>query len=238
MASVVTPRGRAANPKIPGYKRKLLREMRRLHKPVAHGFNVNAPWNGKACQWTLGVYQHAMHLPETHRFDDATCFALDHPPVAPIKMTRREHATRIALSFEGVHEQPMGSNRGDFVVKFIRAGNNGVFPGPEPWCADFVTYCEEGAGVTLPSFYKPNAFNWLDQARKGRGLLRVVTLDQAVRGDLVIFTFSHIGRFLSHATLPNGPAVHTIDGNTSDQVAQRVRPAGLVLGCVRIVNPA
>lgn len=235
MQSAVLPAGNANLLKIPGYKHKLVNEAHRLHLTIPRGFNFK-PRCGKQCQWLLGEFQAARHLPKTHRFDNATCFALDHPPQPPI--SRREHATRIALSFVGVHEQPMGSNRGPFVDKFIRAGEGALIA--EPWCADFVTYCEKGAGVVLPKFYYPGAFDWLDAAKKclgGKGCaqLRLTTLELAVRGDLVVFAFAHIGRFLDHAQLPSGPAVKTVDGNTADCVAIRTRPIDTVLGVVQVV---
>lgn len=64
----------------------------------------------------------------------------------------RDRALEIALTYEGEHETPPGSNDGPMIRAFLAAV--GVHH-PAPWCAAFVGWCYQRAaallGVALPT---------------------------------------------------------------------------------------
>jgi hypothetical protein len=112
----------------------------------------------------------------------------------------RERAYTVACGLVGVMEQG-GNNMGPVVTKIIRA-NGGA--GPEPWCGDFVAYCYRNAGShgvdrTWASVHECG--NDPDVHRVGR----------PERGDLVRFTFDHIGMYVRDV---DGGTIETIEGNT------------------------
>lgn len=129
-------------------------------------------------------------------------------------LTRAQKAVAYALSQQGVHESPWGSNRGADVVRYQSSTHNyGV-----AWCASFYWYCWQRAG------YRGNvsAGAWYTTDRIGTR----VNLSHARPGDAVSFDIGdgHVGMYLSH----NKSYVKTIDGNTADQVAVRERPIHLI----------
>lgn len=222
------------DPRIPHFKRLLKLEFHRLHFHVPKGFRVNAPYCGKIAQGMLREYQRAVHIPVTGRLDNTTCYKLSHPPAPPTpKMTKREHALHIALSQVGVQEEPLGSNRGPMVDRYIMAGEGVKQAFSEPWCGDFVTWCSQGAGIKLPSFYYPRAFEWFYAGKRGAGGFKLVSLDNAQPGDIVVWNWGHVSRYISQSTGPNGRMVKSVDGNCSDKVGIWERPADLLLGVVR-----
>lgn len=117
-----------------------------------------------------------------------------------LREPKRLKAYRVAASLVGVMEQG-GNNQGATVMKIIRA-NGGT--GPEPWCGDFVAYCYQLAGS------KAVQRAWA-AVRMIRGLAGVRATSRPRRGDLVRFTFDHVGMFSKD--LGNG-YIETIEGNT------------------------
>jgi hypothetical protein len=115
-------------------------------------------------------------------------------------MPLRDRAYRVASGLVGVMEQG-GNNAGPMVTKIIKA-NGGA--GPEAWCGDFVAYCYRLAGS------KRVSRSWA-AVRLLRGLAGITATNQPHRGDLVRFTFSHVGMFVRD--LGNG-AIETLEGNT------------------------
>jgi hypothetical protein len=143
----------------------------------------------------------------------------------------RERAYTVASGLVGVMEQG-ADNAGTMVAKIICA-NGGS--GPEPWCGDFVAYCYRNAG--------------------SQGVDRIWASVSAVasdpdvhpvakpeRGDLVRFTFDHIGMYVGAA----GGQIETIEGNTGasgaisdsrtggDGVYRKRRACGLVQDYLRV----
>lgn len=111
----------------------------------------------------------------------------------------QERAYRIAASLVGVMEEG-GNNTGTMVSKIIRA-NGGA--GPEPWCGDFVAYCYRNAGS------KAVTRSWA-VVRWLLGLAGIKHVSTPQRGDLVRFTFDHVGLFVRDL----GGEIETIEGNT------------------------
>ncbi len=120
-----------------------------------------------------------------------------------------------------------GNNQGGAVTEIIRA-NAGT--GPEPWCGDFVAYCYRKAGS------KRVTRAWAAVSLL-RGVLGIRATSHPRAGDLVRFTFDHVGIF-AHDN-GNG-TITTIEGNTGasgavsdsstggDGVYKKVRSKGLV----------
>ena len=150
-----------------------------------------------------------------------------HKPVA-----LREKAYAVAVTLVGVMEQG-GNNRGPVVSKII-AENGGT--GPEPWCGDFVAYCYRHAGS------KAVQRLWASVYYLGRiaGLHRTSAPE---RGDLVRFTFDHVGMFVRDR---GDGTIETIEGNTGasgavsdsttggDGVYRKVRSKSLVQDYLRV----
>jgi hypothetical protein len=112
----------------------------------------------------------------------------------------RDRAYKVAAGLVGIMEQG-GNNAGPMVAKIITA-NGGT--GPEPWCGDFVAYCYRLAGS------KSVTRAWASVRLLG-GLAGVKRTSSPRRGDLVRFTFDHVGIY-DH---DNGDGtITTIEGNT------------------------
>jgi hypothetical protein len=128
----------------------------------------------------------------------------------------------------GQTEQPPGSNNSPRIAQYraATAGN----PGPGPWCAYFVSWAARQAGAPLgeqgQGFGSVDAlYGWAQRAGRaytpGSGR-------QPQPGDLMVF-HEHIG--LVEGVDANGQ-IHTIEGNSSDQVARRVHAPGEAVGFV------
>jgi hypothetical protein len=131
----------------------------------------------------------------------------------------------IALQQLGLKEEPPGSDGGPQIEKF-QAG-----AGPEPWCADFVSwvYNEAGAGFTDgdgPEWRIAGAVRLSDYIRaNGNWTERSSNSFNPQPGDVVQFLFA------SSTVSPNdhvgiverveGTTLHTIEGNSGNQVARR-----------------
>jgi peptidoglycan hydrolase-like protein with peptidoglycan-binding domain len=143
-----------------------------------------------------------------------------------------ERAYRVAAGLVGVMESG-GNNSGAKVTEIIRA-NGGS--GPEPWCGDFVAYCYRLSGS------KAVTRNWA-AVRLLRGATGVTGTRKPRRGDLVRFTFDHVGMFVRDR---GDGTIETIEGNTGasgavsdsrtggDGVYRKVRPKSLVKDYLRV----
>ncbi len=130
----------------------------------------------------------------------------------------------------GQAEQPPGSNNSPRIAQYraATAGN----PGPGPWCAYFVSWAARQAGAPLgdqgQGFGSVDAlYAWAQQngraytAGSGR---------TPQPGDLIVF-HEHIG--IVEGVDANGQ-IHTIEGNSGDQVARRLHPPSDAIGFVRM----
>ncbi|MCS4593550.1 hypothetical protein KTJ89_11215 [Brevibacterium sediminis] len=129
------------------------------------------------------------------------------------------------------------NNRTRFNDKFYGREVNGA---AYPWCAAFTSVICQESGMRPNVDYPHSAGvavcrNWAIQNN------RWVSPSQIRKGDLVVFTFSHIAFARADAA---GGAVKTIEGNTSagtggsqrdgGGVHRRVRPLSLVRGGIRL----
>lgn len=112
----------------------------------------------------------------------------------------RLRAYAVAESLIGVMEQG-GNNSGPMVSRIIRE-NGGT--GPEAWCGDTQAYCYRHAGSHSVS--RP----WASVRLLGQ-LIGIKRTTNPLRGNLVRFTFDHVGMF----DKDNGNGtITTIEGNT------------------------
>jgi hypothetical protein len=128
----------------------------------------------------------------------------------------------------GVRESPPGSNNSPRIAEY-RSATAGA-PGPGPWCAYFVSWVANQSGVPVGpnggGFGSVDAlYSWAQQSGKS-----LPPGAQPQPGDLIVWD-EHIG--MVESVDANG-AVHTIEGNSSDQVIRRTHAAGSALGYVRL----
>lgn len=125
-------------------------------------------------------------------------------------------AVEVARGEVGQAEQPPGSNDSPRIAEY-RSAVAGA--GVGPWCAYFVSWCSRQAGVPLgehgEGFGSVSAlWSWAEQS--GRAIPASAGPPQP--GDLIVWGGEHVG--IVEAVDPDG-TIHTIEGNSSDQVAQR-----------------
>jgi hypothetical protein len=129
----------------------------------------------------------------------------------------------------GVAEQPPGSNDSPRIAAYRRAtAGSGV----GPWCAYFTSWAAREAGMPLgdngQGFGSVDAlYGWAQRAGRavpnGPGVV-------PRPGDLIVWD-EHIG--IVEGVQPDG-SIATIEGNSSDQVSRRVKPANSAVGYVRM----
>lgn len=125
-------------------------------------------------------------------------------------------AVAVARTQVGQAEFPPGSNESPRIAEY-RGAVQGAVVGP--WCADFASWCAAQAGIPLgengEGFQSVGAlWEWAE----GSG--RAIPADEGspAPGDLIVWGSDHVG--LIEAVDPDG-TIHTIEGNSSDEVAQR-----------------
>jgi hypothetical protein len=142
-----------------------------------------------------------------------------------------EKMVSIARRELGVAENPPGSNESARIAHY-REATAGA-PGPGPWCAYFVSWVANEAGVPLGEEGQgfgsvDSVWAWAESA--GRGI--PAQGGEGPRpGDLIVWD-EHIG--LVEKLLPGG-RVQTIEGNSGDHVARRVHSMSEpIVGYVRM----
>lgn len=127
----------------------------------------------------------------------------------------REKAYLVAEKEIGVKEDPPNSNDGLRIREYQKV--TGAFKAP--WCASFVTWCYKQAGKNLSGFNTAYCPSWVEAARANRNGLRVISRDDARRGDAVLYDWGrdgvsdHIG-VLAGRIGDNGDFI-AVEGNTS-----------------------
>jgi hypothetical protein len=115
----------------------------------------------------------------------------------------------------GSIRNPLGSNK----IKYNTSYYGKVVRGPEfKWCVVFQWWCFQKAGISTAVFPKSaRVFSVRDWFKKRGRFYR-----KPMVGDLVIYSFSHIG-FVERLLKNN--RIQTIEGNWNDRVVRRVHPA-------------
>ena len=134
----------------------------------------------------------------------------------------------------GYKEKPNNDN------KFAKVAGHANY---QPWCATFIRACfikGQEAQAIPDSAYCPHIEAW------GRSHNRVVPIQEAKRGDLVLFDFNregksqHIGILGINFSKVRPDILRTIEGNTSainasegDGVQRKTRPVSVVRVIIR-----
>ena len=125
-------------------------------------------------------------------------------------------AVAAARTQVGQAEMPPGSNESPRITEY-RSAVQGAVVGP--WCADFASWCAAQAGIPLgedgEGFQSVGAL-WEWAEGSGRAIPASEGAPQA--GDLIVWGSDHVG--IVEAVDPDG-TIHTIEGNSADEVAQR-----------------
>lgn len=146
---------------------------------------------------------------------------------------------KVAESQEGVRER--GTNGGPSVRKY--QSSTWYAPGPWAWCAAFVCWCFQEAqkqnplAIERPTTPGARAFeNWAKKV--GAELIKPIGDHKIKPGDILVYTFSHIGIAVRHE---QGDVVETIEGNTNtegsregDGVYRRRRRRSQVRSIIRL----
>jgi len=161
-------------------------------------------------------------------------------PEAPAPGSSREARLAEARGHVGTSEYPPGSNRTEYGEWYGMDGN--------PWCAMFVTYCDQKGARPTDSFKRGSRYAYvpylLSDARSGAYGLSVT--NEPRPGDLVIYDWEsngepdHIGIYEGGA---GGNQFTAIEGNTSidnnsngGQVMRRTRSKGSGVYFVRVAE--
>lgn len=141
-----------------------------------------------------------------------------------------ERMVALAQKEIGVHEEPMGSNDGARIKEYRTAtAGSGV----GPWCAYFQSWLAKQAGAPLgeqgQGFGSVDAlYSWAQRTGKAIDNTQATATPKA--GDLIVFD-EHIGLVES---VDKDGTVHTIEGNSSDQVIRRTHGAREAVGYVNM----
>ena len=128
-----------------------------------------------------------------------------------------------AERYVGVRETPDGSNRGPKIDEWQR--QYGLLG--QPWCAMFVGGIYKEAGVDDAGLIHPYTGYICDRARAGGHV------GPAVPGAMIVWCGTHVGILAAPTSDPN--VWHTIEGNSSNSVARRVRS---LAGATIVTPPA
>jgi hypothetical protein len=130
-------------------------------------------------------------------------------------------AVAVAHTQIGQAEFPPGSNESPRIAEY-RSAVQGAVVGP--WCADFASWCAAQAGIPLgeagEGFQSVGAL-WEWAERSGRAI--PAEEGSPAPGDLIVWGSEHVG--IVESVEPDG-TIHTIEGNSSDEVAQRTYGPG------------
>jgi hypothetical protein len=131
------------------------------------------------------------------------------------------NAVAAARTQVGQAEFPPGSNESPRITEY-RSAVQGAVVGP--WCADFASWSAAQAGIPLgengEGFQSVGAL-WEWAEGSGRAIPASAGTPQA--GDLIVWGSEHVG--IVESVDPDG-TIHTIEGNSSDEVAQRTYGPG------------
>ena len=163
--------------------------------------------------------------------------------VAPIKGGFDSFSELLAgIAESQVGEREEGNNSGDAVEKYQAATWLPI--GSWPWCAAFVCWCFREALDKKPSNIKrprtASAWDFENWAKKeGIKLIKPANGSKVRRGDILVYTFSHIGIAVGDEQLDG--KVDTVEGNTNkagaregDGVYRKIRDKLKIRSIIRL----
>lgn len=150
-------------------------------------------------------------------------------PAAAPDAAAGSRALAYAQAEVGQGEEPPGSNDGPRLAAY-RSAVAGAAPG-QPWCADFVSWAAQQAGVPLGDAGTGlgSVAAITDWAQRTGRLLP--TGSQPQPGDLILFGDRHVG--LVESVAPDG-SLTTVEGNYAQAVSRVQRSPYEATGYVRL----
>ena len=153
--------------------------------------------------------------------------------------TLAQKALDIALTHEGISEEPKGSNSGPVVNQYLKSVGLGK---GYPWCMAFVYWCVNEAAKMLEI---KNPLQKTGGVMLQYNTTRLRKLPKTSRGiqpgDIFIMEFGHGTGHTGFVVKIEGSVVHTIEGNTNDdgsregyEVAKRKRPISSFKGFIQL----
>ena len=155
--------------------------------------------------------------------------AVPKPLVPPAK---HEKSVAAAVADIGQREDPMGSNTGGYVLTCQRA--TWLTGTRFPWCRG-ATLKWRVQGGDKPGDRSAGAWDALERARKRDEVLDRGDWGRAIPGDEVIWNVGSGHSSLLErvdTSVTAGVMIHTIDGNSGDQVKRCTRPLSQVRGFI------
>ena len=130
--------------------------------------------------------------------------------------TQREKVIELAKKEVGYKENTNGWTKfGQWYAEYMKCENQGFETAD--WCTMFCAWCMQKAGLTSSqTVFTASAGPTGEDLLRKKGLWKTATYKPKA-GDLIHFTWGHVG-FVEKV---NGNTVHTIEGNSSNTVAQR-----------------
>jgi hypothetical protein len=166
----------------------------------------------------------------------STAYSLDGPGV-PIALSGTS-AGIIAAGRSQLNVRETSKNQGPGIQKYWGATEyTQGYNDRAPWCAAFVCWCVQQAGIFTEADRPKtaSAFGFETWAKSKRSVVQIQSNPRAVQaGDLIVFSFSHIGIATKNSS---GNTFSTIDGNTSNGVFEKPRNLSSVRSAIRIMGP-
>lgn len=186
----------------------------------------------------LGLYEGTTKGIPGPKTEAAFELFLDRQKGVPSSLGIAARMVALALKEVGVRESPRNSNRGKRVQEYQRATwHEGT---GWPWCAAFICWLAKEAGMSEGRPTTPGAWDFENWARKTNKatLFKPGSKTKIRPGDIVVFTFSHIGLAVAHES---DGAVKTVEGNTDASgsregggVYRKTRPLSQIRSVIRI----
>jgi hypothetical protein len=132
--------------------------------------------------------------------------------IGVVSSFRTPTVSEVYVSQIGVQEHPKGSNWGKEISKYLRHVKT---YDPQPWCAAFVRFCLDSAGVkSTITAYSPTAHN-----SKNLVWFKMKWYKEPAPGDVFTIYFASMGRiahtgFFDHKV--NSSICETVEGNTNN----------------------
>lgn len=145
---------------------------------------------------------------------------------------------QIALTHEGVSEEPKGSNGGPVVNQYLKAV--GLGPG-YAWCMAFVYWCVGKSAEMLEVANPLMKTGGVMMQWNNTGCRKKPKTANIQPGDIFIMEFGHGTGHTGFVESVNGGMINTIEGNTNDdgsregyEVARRQRTISSMKGFIQL----
>lgn len=165
------------------------------------------------------------------------CPSLQGPP-SPISVNG-EVSRLISVARGEIGIQETSQNQGPGIAKYWAATNiKSGYNQRLPWCAAFACWCVQQSGLfseedrpKAAAAFRGGGFEAWARSKSPAAVLSMRP-NQIKAGDLVIFSFSHIG--IASTNSDTSGNFKSIDGNTSNGVLERNRQMSIVRSSIRI----